>query len=81
MEYFMLLCLKRRKRMRKEKTFEESMNRLNELVVLLEKNETPLDETIVLFEEGLKLIDELEGKLKGYENKVSELLKASEERC
>lgn len=67
--------------MRKEKTFEESMNRLNELVVLLEKNETPLDETIVLFEEGLKLIDELEGKLKGYENKVSELLKASEERC
>lgn len=67
--------------MSKEKTFEESMNRLNELVVLLEKNETPLDETIVLFEEGLKLIDELEGKLKGYENKVSELLKASEERC
>lgn len=67
--------------MSKEKTFEESMNRLNELVGLLEKNETPLDETIVLFEEGLKLISELEGKLKGYEDKVSELLKASEENA
>lgn len=67
--------------MSKEKTFEESMNRLNELVGLLEKNETPLDETIVLFEEGLKLISELEGKLKGYEDKVSELLKASGENA
>jgi len=60
------------------KKFETSMSRLNELVEILEKNETPLDETIACFEEGLKLVSELEKQLKSYENKVNELLKAGE---
>ncbi|MBR3347225.1 MAG: exodeoxyribonuclease VII small subunit [Solobacterium sp.] len=42
--------------MTKPKTFEASMDRLDEIVTLLEENEQPLDETIGLFEEGLKLI-------------------------
>lgn len=65
--------------MNKEKTFEESMQRLNELVSILEKNETPLDETVASFEEGLKLVQELQQKLKNYEMKVSELMKASDQ--
>lgn len=67
--------------MDKENSFEKSMERLNELVALLEKNETPLDESIACFEEGLKLVQELEEKLKGYENKVNDLMKASEENA
>ena len=67
--------------MSSEKTFEQSMERLNELVNILEKNDTPLDETISCFEEGLKLVSELEKKLKSYEEKVNELLKAGEEHA
>lgn len=67
--------------MNKEKTFEESMQRLNELVSILEKNETPLDETVASFEEGLKLVQELQQKLKSYEMKVSELMKASDQHA
>ena len=37
-------------------TFESSMARLDEIVNELEKNERPLDESIKLFEEGLKLV-------------------------
>ena len=35
----------------KKLTFEQSMERLDEIVSLLEENEKPLDETIALFEE------------------------------
>ena len=64
--------------MMEKKTFEENMTRLDEIVERLERNDTPLDETITYFEEGLKLVNELEKRLKGYEAKVEELLKASE---
>lgn len=58
-----------------KKTFETSMNRLNEIVDLLEKNDQPLDETIKLFEEGLKLVNECDTQLKYFEDKVEELMK------
>ena len=38
-----------------ELSFEQAMKRLEEIVHLLENNEAPLEETISLFEEGLKL--------------------------
>ena len=63
----------------KTKTFEESMARLEEIVELLQENEQPLDETIKLFEEGLKLVIDCEGKLKEFETKVAELSEESEE--
>ena len=63
----------------KTKTFEESMARLEEIVDLLQENEQPLDETIKLFEEGLKLVRVCEGKLKEVETKVAELSEESEE--
>ena len=38
----------------KKKTFEESMQRLEEIVSLLEKGEAPLNESMDLFEEGMR---------------------------
>ena len=59
----------------KEKKFEEAMERLNEVVSMLEKNEVPLDEAIVLFEEGLELVKFCDQKLKSFETIVEELMK------
>ena len=61
----------------KKQSFEQSMKRLDEIVGLLEKNQCSLDESIALFEEGLKLSSELNAQLKAYELKVNELLKES----
>ena len=58
-------------------TFESSMQRLDEIVNLLERNQCTLDESIALFEEGLKLSSQLSAQLKHYEEKVSQLLKES----
>lgn len=55
------------------------MARLEEIVDLLQENEQPLDETIKLFEEGLKLVRDCEGKLKEFETKVAELSEEREE--
>ena len=41
--------------MSKNLTYEEAINRLDEIVSLLEKNEVSLDEALKLFEEGTKL--------------------------
>ena len=65
--------------MAKPKSFEESMSRLDEIVELLEKNEQPLDETIHLFEEGLKLVKSCDDQLKAFEEKVAALSKDGEE--
>ena len=61
----------------KQPTFETSMQRLDEIVNLLERNQCTLDESIALFEEGLKLSQELSVQLKSYEEKVARLLKES----
>lgn len=64
----------------KEKNFEEAMTRLNEVVMILEKNEAPLDEAIKLFEEGLALVKYCDNKLKGFENKVEALMNEYNEK-
>ena len=58
-------------------TFENSMQRLDQIVDLMEKNQCTLDESIALFEEGLKLSQQLSVQLKSYEEKVACLLKES----
>lgn len=65
--------------MEKKLTFEESMDRLEEIVALLENNEQPLSETIALFEEGLKLVKSCDGQLRKFEEKVAKLKEKSEE--
>ena len=54
--------------------FETSMARLNEIVSELEKNERPLDESIQLFEEGLKLVRACNEKLNEFEAQVKDIM-------
>ncbi len=61
----------------KKPTFEQSMERLEQIVSLLEKNQCTLDESIALFEEGLSLSQSLNAQLKSYEEKVAQLMKES----
>lgn len=56
-----------------KKTFEESMNRLQQIVSDLEVNEKPLDETIKLFEEGLDLVKNCDEQLKQFDLRVEEI--------
>lgn len=56
--------------MAKAKTFEEQMERLEEIVSLLEKGDAPLADSMKLFEEGVKLADTLGGILDKAEQTV-----------
>lgn len=58
-----------------EMTYEKAIERLEEIVSLLEKNETPLDDSIKLFEEGIGLTAFCSEKLKNAQQKITELSK------
>ena len=58
----------------KKLTFEQSMERLDEIVSILEENDRPLDETIDLFEEGLKLVRSCDTKLKDFETRINDII-------
>ena len=53
-----------------EKSFEENLERLKELVRKLQSGELTLDESLMAFEEGIKLSKTLEDKLKSIEDKA-----------
>ncbi len=55
-------------------TFEQAMKRLNEIVGLMDKSDLPLESAIELFEEGLKLLSFCDQQLKGFEQKVEQLM-------
>ena len=57
-----------------KKSFEESMKRLDEIVSCLEENEKPLDEAILLFEEGLNLVKECDNQLKAFEDRINSIV-------
>lgn len=61
--------------MKKIQTFEEALKRLEEIVGELEKGEVPLDNTLSLFEEGVRLSRFCRGKLDEAEEKIDILLK------
>ncbi len=52
-------------------TFEQAMQRLEEVVSLLEDGKAPLDESMALFEEGTKLSAYLSKMLDTAEQKVT----------
>ena len=56
-----------------DNTFEAKMNKLQEIVSKMEKDNIDLDSSIVLYEEGLKLSKELQKELTKFENKIKEL--------
>lgn len=60
--------------MSEKKSFESMMLRLQEIVGRLERNDQELDQSIALFEEGLKLIQACEGQLKNFDDKISALI-------
>lgn len=51
-------------------SFEEAMERLEEIVRLLESGELPLDETVRLYEEGQRLRQFCERKLNAAEKRI-----------
>ena len=59
--------------MSKEIKFEEQMKKLQEIVEKLERNDVELDESIALYEEGLKLSKSLKDQLSGFESKIAAL--------
>ncbi len=60
--------------MSNEMPFKQSMQRLEEIVSLLEKNEIELETAIQYFEEGLKLVNQCDQQLKKFEEKVTVLM-------
>lgn len=64
-----------------ELSFEKAMERLSEIVELLEKNEVNMEEALKLFEEGLTLAKQCEDKLKVFEEKADSLLKEYEKNA
>ena len=57
-----------------EKTFEDALQRLEEIAQLLENEETPLEDSIQLFEEGIELKDFCEEKLKSAKLKINKII-------
>ena len=55
--------------------FEDKMQRLQEIVDLLDSSDIELDKSISLYKEGLELSKELKEQLNAYEEKIEELKK------
>jgi exodeoxyribonuclease VII small subunit len=64
---------------KKENTFEESLNRLQEISNSLESGDIGLEESIKLYEEGINLAKQCYSTLKDAELKVTELKKQLEQ--
>jgi exodeoxyribonuclease VII small subunit len=60
--------------MKQEISFEAALKRLEEIVGLLEKGNTDLDNSLKLFEEGVELVKFCDLKLKDVETKTAKIL-------
>jgi exodeoxyribonuclease VII small subunit len=60
-------------------TFEVAIKRLNEIVATLERGELPLEESLRLFEEGVKLSRVSQQRLDAAEKRVEQLLAVDEQ--
>jgi exodeoxyribonuclease VII small subunit len=63
-----------------QKNFETSIKRLEEIVHDLEKGDLPLEDSLKVFEEGMGLIRFCSKKLEEVEQKVTMLVKESDEK-
>ena len=59
----------------KKVTFEQQLQRLEEIVAALEKGDVPLADSLALFEEGTKLIGACSKQLDQAEQQVVKLMK------
>lgn len=55
-------------------TFEDAVKRLSEIVQRLERGDLPLEESLLLFEEGVRLSRASQDKLDSAQRRVEELL-------
>ncbi len=60
---------------KKENNFESALKRLEEISDLLENEDTPLEDSIKLFEEGIELKEFCEDKLKSAKLKIYKIVK------
>ena len=60
---------------KKENNFESALKRLEEISDLLENEDTPLEDSIKLFEEGIELKEFCEEKLKSAKLKIDKIVK------
>ena len=58
-----------------ENNFESALKRLEEISDLLENEDTPLEDSIELFEEGIELKEFCEEKLKSAKLKIDKIVK------
>lgn len=59
---------------KKEENFEELMVKLEEITNKLEKEQLSLDESVKLFEEGMKISKECNSKLEDAEKRITILI-------
>ncbi|MCD6081272.1 exodeoxyribonuclease VII small subunit [candidate division WOR-3 bacterium] len=64
--------------MKDQLTFEQALQRVEEIVSTLERGNIPLEEAITLYEEGKRLLEFCRKKLEAAELKVKELIKDKE---
>ncbi len=62
-----------------EMSFEESLAELENIVEKLEKGQLSLDESLMIFEKGIKLVRECNDKLKNAQQKVELLIEENGE--
>lgn len=61
-----------------EKTFEESLNELEKIVKQLEDGDLPLEKSLKLFEDGVRLSRECRERLTQAERRIEVLMKDSD---
>jgi len=64
---------------KKKMTFEEAMERLEEIAVLLEQGNVPLEESLKLYEEGAGLAALCSNTLKNAQQRITEISPTSED--
>lgn len=62
----------------KEMKFEQALSRLEEIVRALDSGAAPLDESLALFEEGVRLVKLCSEKLDGAEQRVKILVRGDD---
>ncbi|MCD4971693.1 exodeoxyribonuclease VII small subunit [Enterococcus faecalis] len=63
----------------KEKTFEESLNALEEIVQRLERGDVPLEEALAAFQEGMALSKQCQDTLEKAEKALTKMMTENNE--
>tara|TARA_B100000214_G_C23606282_1_gene463046 strand:+ start:184 stop:414 length:231 start_codon:yes stop_codon:yes gene_type:complete len=65
-------------KMKKSKSFEDSITRLEQLVDKMESGDTSLEQSLELFEEGMDLIESCQNMLGSAEKRVQKYIQNSD---